>query len=214
MTPVPRTRAPLASFDNLVACPGCDLLHHRRTLQPGEYARCERCSDIIQTRKSHTVDRSLAAVLAAIVLLLLSLGLPFLSLTRAGVSSHISVLDAVESLWQSDMRWLGLMTLAFIVLLPLSRLLLLGWVLWQLRFRHPVRRSMRTAFRWSLQLEPWAMADIFMVGVVVSMVKISTLANLQVGLAFWVLLILLAVSLFINLALCKDTVWKALAPPR
>jgi len=198
------------SFDDLIACPGCDLLHHRRELLPGEQARCDRCSDIVQTRKIHTVDRTLAAALAGIVLLLLSLCLPFLSLSRSGIESNISVLDAVESLWSSDMMWLGILTLALIVCLPLVRLLLLGWVLWRLRFNRRIRRSMRMAFRWSLRLEPWAMAEIFMVGVVVSLVKISTLANLHVGLAFWALLLLVGIMILINLTLCKDTVWTVL----
>lgn len=198
------------SFDDLLACPGCDLLHHRRSLLPGEYARCHRCSDVIQTNKLHTVDRTLAAVLAGIVLLLISLTLPFLSLSRSGVSSHMSVLDAVGSLWESHMRWLGVLTLALIVLLPLGRLMLLGWVLWRIRFQRRTRSGMRMAFRWSLRLEPWAMADIFMVGVVVSMVKISSVANLEVGLAFWALLFLVGIFLVINMTLCRDTVWATL----
>ncbi|MFK7859512.1 MAG: paraquat-inducible protein A [Granulosicoccus sp.] len=198
------------SFDDLVACPGCDVLHHKRQLQPGEFARCERCNDVIQTCKPHTVDRTLAATLAALTLLLLSLFTPFLSLSRAGIESSISLLDAVQSLWESQMRWLGLTTLALIVLLPLGRLLLMGFVLVRLRLKRKVRRSMRIAFRWALKLEPWAMADIFMVGVVVSLVKISTLANLSVGIAFWALLALVGVSWLISSALCKDTIWTQL----
>jgi len=198
------------SFDDLVACPGCDLLHHRRQLRVGEHARCDRCNDVIQTCKPNTVDRALAATLAGLTLLLLSLFTPFLSLSRAGIESSISVLDAVQSLWDSQMRWLGLTTLTLIVLLPFGRLLLMGWVLWRLRFNRKVRRSMRMAFRWALKLEPWAMADIFMVGVVVSLVKISTLANLTVGIAFWALLALVGVSWLISSSLCKDTVWTLL----
>ncbi len=199
------------SFDNLIACPGCDLLLHRQVLQEGEFARCTRCSDVVQTRKCQTIDRTLAAAVSGIVLLLISLCLPFLSLSRAGIESHISVLDAVESLWLSKMRWLGIVTLAFIVLLPLGRLLMLGWVLWRIRFKRKTRRGMRMAFRWSLRLEPWAMADIFMVGVVVSLVKVSMLASLHVGAAFWSLLLLVAVSIYIDLTLCKETVWNILS---
>ena len=69
---------------------------------------------------------------------------------------------------------------------------------------------MRTAFRWSILIEPWAMAEIFMMGVVVSLVKISTLANLQLGLAFWTLLALIVVLVYINVVLCRDTVWAHL----
>lgn len=194
-------------IDRLIACPGCDLLHDRQHLEMGEFARCTRCNHVVQTCKPLSIDRTLAAVLAGIVLLLISLFLPFLSLSRSGIESTISVIDAVESLWTSQMRWLGLLTFGFIVFLPLARLVLLGYVLWRIRFDRKVRRSMRVAFRWAHQLEPWAMADIFMVGVVVSLVKVSSLANLEAGLAFWSLLALVGVSVLINLTLCKDTVW-------
>ena len=91
-------------------------------------------------------------------------------------------------------------------------MVLLAWVLWGIRFDHQIRYSMRVAFRWAVQLEPWAMADIFMVGVVVSLVKISALASLEAGLAFWSLLALVGVMVIINLTLCKDTVWNKLDP--
>ena len=201
----------LKDVDKLIACPSCDRLHDRQALKMGEFARCTRCRHVLQTCKPLSVDRTLAAVLAGIVLLLISLCLPFLSLSRAGIESTISVIDAVQSLWMSQMRWLGLLTFGFIVLLPLARLLLLGWVLWRIRFDRKVRRSMRVAFRWAIQLEPWAMADIFMVGVVVSLVKISSLANLEAGLAFWSLLALVVVSVLINLTLCKDSVWARMS---
>ena len=197
--------------DDLVACPGCDLLHYRRNLQNGELARCERCSMVVQTRKPFTVDRTLAACVAGLVFLIISLCTPFLSLKRVGFESHITVLDAVQALWNSQMRWLGLLTLALIVLLPLVRLILLIWVLGRIRLRRKVRRSMRLGFRMALQLEPWAMADIFMIGVLVSLVKISTLANLSVGLAFWSLMMLVGISLMINLTLCKDSVWMRIS---
>ena len=197
-------------LEDLVACPGCDLLHYRRKIHTGEYARCARCNDVIQTCKPLSVDRTLAGTLAALVLLLISLCTPFLSLTRAGIESSITILDAVIALWESNMRWLGLLTLALIVLLPLARLLMLGWVLWRLRFGRKLKRTMRTAFRWSLRLEPWAMADIFIIGVVVSLVKVNSLANLSVGIAFWALLGLVGVSILSSYTLCRDTIWTML----
>ena len=211
MTTVVDVSQSSADIDRLIACPGCDLLHDRQNLETGEFARCGRCNHVVQTCKPLSIDRTLAAVLAGIVLLLLSLFLPFLSLSRSGIESTISVIDAVESLWTSQMRWLGLLTFGFIVFLPLARLVLLGYVLWRIRFDRKIRRSMRVAFRWAHQLEPWAMADIFMVGVVVSLVKVSSLANLEAGLAFWSLLALVGVSVLINLTLCKDTVWTKLS---
>lgn len=185
-------------------------MHYRPSLPAGTQARCERCEHVVFTNKAHSIDRALAASLAGIVLLIVSLWLPFLALSRSGFESQISVLDAVSALWLSDMRWLAIFSLGFIVLLPLVRLSFIAWVLWQLRLDKPARPAMRWAFRWAEFLEPWAMAEIFMVGVVVSLVKISSIAALTVGLAFWSLLALIAVTTLVSVVLCRDTVWQRL----
>ena len=198
-------------LDDLIACPACDLLHRRVALRTGERSRCARCRTVIATRKARTIERTLAASLAGIVLLLLSLTLPFLSLSRAGIDSRMSVLDAVASLWASELVWLGLLTLGMIVLLPLARLGLLAWVLGRLRLGRAVRPSMRVAFRWAVLLEPWAMADVFIVGVTVSLVKLGSIARLDIGLAFWSLCALVVASVVVSVVLCRDTVWERLA---
>lgn len=165
------------------------------------------------SRKRYSVDRALAASVAGIVLLSISLALPFLSLSRSGINSNISLIDAVEALWSNEMMVLGALMFGFIVLLPLSRLLLLFWVLISVRFSLRPTPVKRTAFRWAMFLEPWAMADVFMIGVVVSLVKISTLATLEVGPAFWGLLGLILATVIITLVLCEDTIWEYLCPP-
>ena len=197
-------------LDDLLACPSCDLLHHRRPIAVGERMRCARCASVVATRKPRTIERTLAAALAGIVLLGLSLTLPFLSLSRAGIESRISVLDAIASLWSGELFWLGLMTLAMIVLLPLARLSLLVWVLARLRLGLAVLPSMRTAFRWAVRLEPWAMADVFVVGVTISLVKLGSIARLDIGLAFWSLCALVVMSVVVAVVLCHDTVWERL----
>ena len=201
------------AFDDLVACPACDRLHRRLELEPGEDARCARCGVRLQTNKPRTVDRSLAAALAALVLLVLALGTPFLGLSRAGIESRISVLDAVRVLLSGDYPVLGVVVALGIVVLPIARYALLVAVLAPLRLRRRARAAgpaARRAFRWALALEPWAMAEIFMVGVTVSLVKVGALARLDVGLAFWAFLGLVAVSAYLSWALCRDTVWRAL----
>lgn len=206
----PRSSSRKVSFDDLYACRSCDWLHYRQPIDKGSRAACSRCGHELYTRKPFSIDRTLAAALAGLVFLMLSLYLPFLSLSRGGISSNISVFDAVAALWNSDMRWLGLLSLAFIVLLPLTRLVLLIWVMFRLRFRLGITKHMRVATRWAEWLEPWAMAEIFIVGVVVSMVKISSLATLTVGPAFWALLGLIFTTTLISVFFCKDSVWRLL----
>ena len=41
------------------------------------------------------------------------------------------------------------------------------------------------ALRWTLLLVPWSMAEIFLIGILVSFVKIVSLAEVGLGLSFW-----------------------------
>ena len=159
------------------------------------------------------MDRALAASLAALVLLALALGTPFLALSRAGIESRISVLDAIGALWAGDYPVLGALVALGVVALPVARYALLVMVLAPLRFARRARAAgpaTRRAFRWALALEPWAMAEIFMIGVAVSLVKVGALARLEIGLAFWAFVALIAVGAYLSRALCRDTVWRAL----
>ena len=204
--------SPRIAFDDLVACPSCDALHYRTGLKLGEIARCDRCGVIVQTRKRRTIDRSLAAVITMLVLLVTSLCLPFLGLSRAGLESQVSILEASIQLLQSKFTGLGLTAVVFLIGLPILRCLLLGFVLLRIRLGKLAKERHRLAFRWSLKLGPWAMADIFMVGVAVSLVKVGAVARLEIGLAFWGLLGAVFASAFLDSALCRDTVWKRLEP--
>lgn len=200
------------ALDDLVACSSCDALHYRLDLNFGEIARCNRCGVVLQTRKLHTVDRSLAAVIAMFVLLVMAISLPLLGLSRAGIESHISILEATWGLWSSGFAWLSISAMVFLIGLPLARCLLLAYPLLGIRLGISANDGHRVAFRWAIRLGPWSMSEIFLVGVAVSLVKISTLAHLQIGLAFWALLVAILASVLVELSLCRDTVWEALKP--
>ena len=208
---LPMTSTRRIALDDLVACPACDWLHHRLSLASGESARCARCAHELQTARPRTVDRSLAASLSGLLLLTMAVSLPFLSLSRAGIGSRISVIDAFLALWNSDFRWLGTLTLALIILLPLLRFVLLIAVLLPLWIGRATGRTSHFVFRLAMKLQPWAMADIFMVGVAVSLFKVGTVARLQIELAFWCLLAAIGVSWYLGRVLCPDTIWQRLA---
>ena len=69
------------------------------------------------THRPNTLDITLAASLASIIFLLVSLFLPFLTLKRSGIDSSISIMDAAWSLIFSDIALLGVFVMLLIVLI-------------------------------------------------------------------------------------------------
>ena len=194
----------------LIACKTCDALWRRPHLAPGERARCPRCHDIIAANKPRGVERTTALMLASILVYIVAVTFPFMSMERSGLSNEISVLNAITVLWHNDMGLLAALTAFLILLFPATRVLLLLLMHSALHRGQSMRRQHAWLLRWAESLEPWAMADIFMIGVIVSLVKVGDLANIGVGPAFWAMSALIVFMAMGTSATCRDTAWSAL----
>ena len=60
---------------------------------------------------------------------------------------------------------------------------------------------------WRTGCRPWSMAEIFVIGVAVALVKVSGLASVTLGPAFWSFVLLGVVALMEDAVLCRRSVW-------
>ena len=105
---------------------------------------------------------------------------------------------------------LSLAVILLIVFLPALRLLLTLYVLIPLvRDRRPWPGAKR-AFRWAERLRPWSMAEIFVIGCAVALVKLVDLARVDLGPAFWMFAVLVVVLTVQDTLMCRWSVWRAL----
>lgn len=199
------------ALDALVACPGCDALYRRVPLADGARARCIRCRSVVETCKHGVVQRLLATVLSLALLLLAAVSFPFLALSKAGIQAHVSVTEAVFSLTREGL-WVALVALAFVVGVPLLRALAQIYVLAPIAVgRGPAPHAARI-YRHVIALRPWAMAEVFTIGVLVSMVKIGAMADVVIGPAFLALFAIVFLVACESLFTCETTLWKLIDP--
>ena len=100
--------------------------------------------------------------------------------------------------------------LGMIVALPALRSALLVYTLFPLvRGRKPYAHAVR-AFRLSEQMKPWSMAEIFIIGTAVALVKVGGLATVSLGPAFWAFCALIFVSIANRSFMCSTTIWDAI----
>lgn len=146
-----------------------------------------------------TIDSTCAMAVAALITFLIAQRFPIIALKAQGVTSEATLFDAVASLWAGDMRIVAVVVLFTTTVFPLAELLALLYVLLPLR-AGKVPRCFRPVIRFLLWLRPWGMIEVFMLGVLVTTVKMVSLAQVIPGpalFAFGALTVLLgAVSLF------------------
>ncbi|MBY4675314.1 paraquat-inducible protein A [Marinobacterium arenosum] len=195
--------------DQLTACHSCDYLLRLPELQPGQKAQCPRCGHPISRRVRHALDRSLAFAVSALLFLTLALMFPFLAFKVQGRMQEMSLLHSAVELIQQDYLLLAALLLLFILLAPTALLALLLPVLlavrrgrsgdWTFRFAHLL-----------FAVQPWSMVEVFMIGVLVSLVKLSSQADVVLGLSFWAY-ILFSLSLTAAFAgIDRYQLWHAL----
>lgn len=201
---------PDTDLDGLIACPSCDALYRAVTPADGERATCARCHHVLIAPVDGAILRIVALSVAILILMVTAIFTPFLRIEAQGLTSSTSILEAALSFSKAHMVGLTMLSLGFIVFIPLARALLLIYALMPLLYEARPFPGARLAFRWSEELRPWSMAEIFVLGVGVALVKIADLAHVQFGAAFFLFAALVLVSIFQDGFLCRWSVWGAL----
>jgi len=185
----------------LIACPECDLLQYETPLPRGRFACCHRCGIALYRRTTGSIDRSLALTIAAIALMVIANSLPIASIEVRGETIETTLLGAVHVLYRENRELVAALVFATTVAAPVLELGSMLYMLLPLRLgRVPAHLSL--AFRLAPVAREWGLIDVFMLGVVVSLIKLGNLADVVLGPALWsfgvLILTLTAIGVFFN----------------
>ena len=191
------------------ACEECDLLIAVPAVAEGERAECPRCGHTLTQRPRQGFERSLSFALAACVFFAISLAFPFLTLANGGIENVMTLPEASIAIWREQDPVLAVIVFVAIIALPIA---LIGTII---ALVTPLVLNKQAAWlpgvgKLMFGLNDWAMVDVFVIGTIVSLVKIAKLATVILGLSFWAY-ILFAICLTASLSgLDRLQVWKAI----
>ena len=166
------------------ACIECDLVVVVRLLEGAQRAACPRCGHVLTAHTPDGLTRSLAFALAAVVLLIMANAFPFLSLHAKGLEKVMTLPQSAVELYREGYPVIAVLVLGPIVGIPAVMLAAIVSLLVPLRRRHGAPWLV-PAGRLVFALAPWAMVEVFLIGVLVSLVKIGAMATVLLGVSFW-----------------------------
>lgn len=193
----------------LIACHACDLLHRVRPLPERSAARCSRCGTLLYSHTLHSVERTLACALTGLVMIGIANIYPFLSLQSQGTILETNLITGAMILSEQSMAGLALLVLLTSMLVPFMLLVALVYVLWPLKRGHRLPAS-RRMFRLALALRPWSMTEVFLLGILVSVIKLAKLATIIPGTALFAFLALVFALAAVNTFVNPHTIWEEL----
>jgi paraquat-inducible protein A len=168
----------------IVECHECALSVDISLLGERQKALCPRCGLVLTAKHHNALDRILAFSLSAIFFLLLSLPFEFLAFQSNGIERKIDILASLSILNDNNYQVLALLEVLTIFVIPTLVLLSLIYLLIPLR-RGIYPRGGHYLLELTYKILPWSMVEIFVVGVLVSLVKIISLADISLGPSFF-----------------------------
>lgn len=174
----------MTACDEYLACHECDLLIQIKNLDEGHKASCPRCGFLLTAKHKNASQRVLAFSLTALFFLALSFVFPFLVFSAQGQERTVTLMQSITVMVSENFTSLAVLIFISIIVVPMFYLLSAIYIYIKINAKNI---SPRLVFFMKLigHLKHWSMAEIFLIGILVSFIKILSLADVQLGLSFW-----------------------------
>lgn len=168
----------------LIACHACDLVQREPEIAPGFAARCGRCGAVLFRCEHGSLDRTLALTVGAVILFVLANVFPLVGLELKGQHNAVTLVGAVQALRAQGMSAVAALVFLTTIVFPAAELAAITYMLLPLKMgRRPPGLAM--VFRLVEAVRPWGMVEVFVLGVLVSLVKLAHVAVVVPGVALW-----------------------------
>ena len=192
-----------------IACHECDLIHDIPAMPGRAKAVCVRCGCVMFHAQANSVDRTLAWTTAGLVLYIVAVSFPFLAMKNGPIFNETGLLTGIHLLFEQGIIPLATLVFLTCVLIPLIQMLGLLYVFLPLKLNLRVRYAI-PVFRLFKHVKPWSMMEIYMLGILVSIVKLGKMATIIPGLAVIAFGLLIFVLNFALTSVDAHMVWERL----
>jgi len=95
------------------------------------------------------------------------------------------------------------------IVCPLFQMVGLAYVLLFLRWGWPPPQAARV-YRWVCHMQPWAMTEVYMLGILVTVAKLGSLGSVVPGIGLYSFAALLIVMPMVGASLDPDRIWESM----
>jgi paraquat-inducible protein A len=193
----------------LIRCHDCDLLQRIRPVAAGATVKCPRCGATSFSFKPEGFERAFVLYLAALLLLCIANAFPFLTLKVQGQVQSSHLISGAIDLYRQGMPELAIAVALFVIVFPLLKILTGLAVVGPLTFGRTIPGA-HALYRLFALLHPWAMTEIFLLGVLVAYTKLVDLATVELGPSLISFVALILVMIAADASVDPHDVWERL----
>ncbi len=205
---VPGARLPTRD-EPVTACHECGAVSRLDTSVYGSRQVCGCCGGFLRRPRLRSSEYCLVFTIAAALLFILANVFPFVSMEIEGLGSSMYLISAGAGLYNLGQPVVGVIVFMATIVLPLIQILCNLYVMGSMHFgqRWP---GVAWVFRTYTAIGPWAMLDVFFLGVLVAYVKLLSLAHMELGEGFYAFIFAMVLLIAAQANLDSFQVWNTL----
>ncbi len=191
-------------------CHFCDTLHEAFQVPEGTAARCKCCGALLYQNRPASLVRATAFSMTSLILMVVVHFFPFLIMdAEGGFRSSLNLTSAATALFREGSPILGTGLAFFTIIAPIGMASGLIYVCGPLMFGRIAPGAMFVA-KWLNKTEPWNMVEVFLLGVLVSLLKLAKVAEVHFGPGFWAFGVLMFCMAAAIASIDRDELWDRL----
>jgi len=211
MTLLPENKAlPNTSCEDsdhtIAACPGCDLLLVVSSIPNGHYLACSRCGTTISKTYQNSINRVLTLSFTGLLLYLPAMLLPLMTLSSIGFDESGSVLDTCMNFYRNGYYFVAVMVFFTAVVFPFLKLFLPFVISLYIKLN---RRPgwLKSGFRFLGHLEEWGMVEVYLLGILITLIKMNDMASIDYNTGFFCFIALVMITMATSVNLDRNLFW-------
>lgn len=158
---------------------GC---HTCRKVSPVSLGLCPRCGSHLHLRKSHSIQRTVALMMAAAALYIPANILPVMTVTELGDVDATTITQGMIRFWKSGAYPIALVIFTASITIPLLKIVALSWLCLASNGKlRPSPAALGKVYWFTELLGRWSMIDIFVVGILVALVQLGNYMTITPG---------------------------------
>ena len=167
---------PRAIEKGLAGCHVCGKV------SPESLGSCPRCGSTLHMRKTHSVQRTIAFLIAAAALYVPANLLPMMTITEIGGTTPTTIIHGMVEFWNSGAYPIAIVIFTASIFIPIVKIVALVWLCAAAEGKvHPSPKILSRIYWLTELMGRWSMVDIFVVAIFVAVVQLGAVMTVVPG---------------------------------
>ena len=197
-----------ASSIGIIGCDDCGFV--QRIPLTSTHLMCSRCAATMHARKTNSISRTWALVIAAYILIIPANLMPVMATGSLFGTEKDTIFGGVLYLWNSDSEVLAVILFTASIIIPFAKLFSLSFLLISVQIRSTWKPKLRAKLYRAVEaIGRWSMIDVYVATMLTALVQFGSLMSIRAGTGAIAFATVVVLTIFAAKSFDPRLIWDA-----